>query len=113
MADAMIVTGSETGATADPKRVADLRRTLPDAPLVVGSGITDGNAASFAEADAAIVGTWIKRDGQVDAEVDRDRVDSRPTLLPGWNCKWMLFAHLYPSPATLPVFIGWRCYIGY
>lgn len=74
LADAIIITGSGTGVSADPDRLTRLREALPDAPLIAGSGVTDANAASFAEADAAIVGTWIKRDGQVDAVVDRERV---------------------------------------
>lgn len=75
LADAIIITGAGTGVSADPDRLAMLREVLPDAPLIAGSGLTDANAASFAEADAAIVGTWIKRGGQVDAVVDRERVE--------------------------------------
>ena len=66
LADAVIVTGSETGAAADPSMLATLRAAI-DAPLIVGSGITAENAASFRDADAAIVGTSIKTEGVVDA----------------------------------------------
>lgn len=67
LADAVIVTGAETGAAADPSRLRVLRNALPDTPLIVGSGLTAQNASQFAEADAAIVGTSIKRaDGRVD-----------------------------------------------
>jgi membrane complex biogenesis BtpA family protein len=67
LADAVIITGSETGAAADPSRLRDVRSELPDAPLLVGSGLTADNAADFAAADGAIVGTSIKTDGVVDA----------------------------------------------
>ncbi|MFN2624385.1 MAG: BtpA/SgcQ family protein, partial [Chthoniobacterales bacterium] len=60
---------TETGAAADPARLRLLRETLPDAPLVVGSGVTPENAASF-DADGVIAGTSIKRGGDVDAPVD-------------------------------------------
>lgn len=66
LADALIVTGSATGAPADPARVAALREVLGDAPLLVGSGLTAENAASFAEADGAIAGTSLKTNGAVD-----------------------------------------------
>lgn len=66
LADALIVTGAETGAAADPARLATLRETV-DAPLLVGSGLTAENARTFRNADGAIVGTSVKRDGSVDA----------------------------------------------
>jgi hypothetical protein len=66
LADALIVSGSETGAAADPSRVAYLREMVPDAPILIGSGLTESNAASF-DADGAIVGTSIQIDGRVDA----------------------------------------------
>ena len=46
-----------------------------DAPLIAGSGIDETNASQFADADAAIVGTSLKGGGEVDNEVDRDRVE--------------------------------------
>lgn len=74
LADAVIVTGSATGAAADPSRLRELREALPDAPLIVGSGISAENAAHFAGADAVIVGTASKRDGDVGAPVDSTRL---------------------------------------
>lgn len=67
LADALIVSGSETGAPADPARLAFLREAVPDAPLLIGSGLAVENAGSF-EADGAIVGTSVKVDGRVDAD---------------------------------------------
>jgi predicted TIM-barrel enzyme len=66
LADAIIVSGRETGAEPDAGRFARVREAI-DAPLLVGSGLTEGNAASFAAADGAIAGTSVKRDGRVDA----------------------------------------------
>lgn len=65
LADAIIVTGSETGAAADPSRLRELRALL-DAPLLVGSGLNAENAAQFADADGAIVGTSLKTGERVD-----------------------------------------------
>lgn len=70
LADALIVSGNETGAAADPARFAALREAVPDAPLLVGSGLTAANATQF-DADGAIVGTSIQVDGRVDAALVR------------------------------------------
>jgi membrane complex biogenesis BtpA family protein len=74
LADALIVSGAETGAAADPQRLQSLRHALPDAPLLLGSGLTEENGSAFAAADGAIVGTSIKSGGNLDAPVDVRRV---------------------------------------
>jgi membrane complex biogenesis BtpA family protein len=75
LADALIASGSETGGEADPTRFAMLRNAVPDAPLVVGSGLTVANARRYRGLiDGAIVGTALKREGQVGEPVDIDRV---------------------------------------
>lgn len=74
LADALIVSGAETGAEPDRGRFARVRETLTDTPILIGSGLTEANADTFADAEAAIVGTSIKIDGRVDAPVDPDRV---------------------------------------
>lgn len=73
LADALIVTGAETGAAADAGRIADLRAAV-DAPLLIGSGLTAANARDYTGADGAIVGTAIKREGRLDQPVECDRV---------------------------------------
>ena len=74
LADALIVSGVETGSAPDAARLAQLRQGLPDAPLLLGSGLTAENAAAFADADGAIVGTSIKWNGDVEQPVDAARV---------------------------------------
>jgi len=74
LADGIIVSGTETGAEPDRAGFTALRAALPDAPILIGSGLTAVNAAAFADADGAIVGTSIKIDGRVEAPVDPDRV---------------------------------------
>src|SRR5947209_3563578 len=46
-----------------------------DAPLLIGSGLTAANAATYAGADGAIAGTSIKRNDDVNAPVDVRRVE--------------------------------------
>ncbi len=74
LADVVVVSGSETGAAADPERLATLRDAI-DAPLLIGSGLTAANAGAYADADGAIAGTSIKCDADVDAQVDVRRVE--------------------------------------
>jgi membrane complex biogenesis BtpA family protein len=75
LADAIIVSGAETGAEPDRGSFARVREALCDDPILVGSGLTEANAGTFADADGAIVGTSIKIDGRVDAPVDVERVE--------------------------------------
>ena len=52
-----------------------MRRAVPEAPVLVGSGVTLESAqATLAACHGAIVGTWIKKDGRVDQLVDVERV---------------------------------------
>ena len=75
LADAVVVTGAGTGKPIDAALLREVRGAAGDAPVVLGSGVTPERAATLApHADAAIVGTWIKRDGDVRAPVDADRV---------------------------------------
>jgi membrane complex biogenesis BtpA family protein len=75
LADALIVTGRATGqaaALADVKRVRDAVR---ETPVLVGSGVTAESVAELLSvAHGVIVGTWLKREGQVGNPVDPARV---------------------------------------
>jgi len=75
LADGLVVSGQATGAAtalADVKRV---RGAVPGVPLLVGSGATAETAAELLSvADGLIVGTALKRGGDVTAAVDPERV---------------------------------------
>jgi len=73
LADAMIITGAETGSAPDAERLESVRQAV-DAPLLIGSGLTEENAPRFAAADGAIAGTAIKRGASVAEPVDVERV---------------------------------------
>jgi predicted TIM-barrel enzyme len=61
LADGLIVTGRSTGDAPRVDEVARLRQALPDAVLVAGSGVHEGNAGTFAPlVDAVVVGTGVK-----------------------------------------------------
>lgn len=75
LADALVVSGRATGeatAVGDVKRV---RGAVAGVPLLVGSGVTTDTVAELLSvADAVIVGTFVKRDGDLHQPVDGDRV---------------------------------------
>ncbi len=74
LADGLIVSGSRTGSSPSTEDLAAARAGVPDALLLVGSGATVENVgALLRHADGVIVGTSLKRDGRVEAPVDRER----------------------------------------
>ena len=76
LADALIVTGSATGASASVDDVKTVSEAAPPGvPVLVGSGVDENNAERLLEyADGAIVGTSLKVDGIVSNPVDVHRV---------------------------------------
>lgn len=74
-ADALIVSGTGTGSAAKLDDVEAARDGAPDAPVLLGSGVTPDNiGAFFAVATGAVIGTYFKRDGIVANPVDEARV---------------------------------------
>ncbi len=73
-ADALIITGSSTGAPASPDDLETLKKHLPHAKILVGSGVTVENLHEFRCADGFIVGTFFKVDGKTENPVDVERV---------------------------------------
>ncbi len=74
LADAIIISGRETGAPPDSGRLETIRAAV-NSPILLGSGLTAENASVYEGADAAIVGTSVKGDGRVEAPVDPIRVE--------------------------------------
>ena len=76
LADALVVSGPATGQATPLADVKRVRGAVPDVPLLVGSGVTPETVAELLSvADGAIVGTAVKRDGDVRNPVDRARVE--------------------------------------
>ncbi len=72
---ALIVSGTGTGKPIHPPDLEEVRRVAPLAPLWVGSGTTPENAPILiGRADAAIVGTWLHAQGDLNAPIDVARV---------------------------------------
>lgn len=73
-ADALIVSGTGTGVVPDLDEATRLRKAVPDARILIGSGSSAAGLSAFAGlADGAIVGSSIKVDGNVFNQVDPGR----------------------------------------
>jgi predicted TIM-barrel enzyme len=68
----VIVTGVATGQPAEPDEVNSVGRAV-SVPTIVGSGIMSENLPLYANADAFIVGSSIKKDGLWSNPIDPDR----------------------------------------
>jgi uncharacterized protein len=75
LADGVIVTGAATGLPADPAEVRAVREAV-QIPVLVGSGISAENIGSFADADAFIVGSWLKKGGDWTSPLDPERLSA-------------------------------------
>ncbi|HLY28759.1 MAG TPA: BtpA/SgcQ family protein [Aggregatilineales bacterium] len=74
-ADALVISGVATGKPTDLQDVIAARQGAPDAPILIGSGITDENLLTLLSvADSVLVGTYLKVDGKVENTVDIARV---------------------------------------
>ena len=74
-ADALIVSGAATGSLTDMNDVRRVKHAVPDRPLWIGSGVAAAAVGDYLKiADAVIVGTSLKRDGQTTAELDARRL---------------------------------------
>jgi hypothetical protein len=74
-ADAVVLSGRATGVPPDAETLRTVKSAAAGRPVLVGSGVTPENAAELGEhAGGFIVGSWFKRGGTIDAEVDAARV---------------------------------------
>ena len=75
MADAVIVSGIGTGYATDFADLELVRRAVPHAKVLIGSGITTHNVGEYLRhADGIIVGSSLKFNGRLAAQVDQKRV---------------------------------------
>jgi len=74
LADALVVSGSATGQGTNADHLREMRRAVPDATLLVGSGLGSDTAAELLElADGAIVGTSVMNERRPGTGIDPDR----------------------------------------
>jgi len=74
LADALIVSGTGTGAATDMEDLRAVRLAVPEGEIVVGSGVTEQNVAGMlAECDGIIVGSAVMSGGIAGSGVDGSR----------------------------------------
>lgn len=74
-ADALIVSGTATGAATELAEIQQARAAAHGAPVLVGSGVSAESIGSMAQhADGFIVGTAVKQNGIVSNPIDSVRV---------------------------------------
>ena len=84
LADGLIVSGPVTGMLASADDVTEARKAVPEAFILVGSGVDESNAASLlAQADGAIIGTGLKRDRVITNPIDPERVKRMAGIIRG------------------------------
>lgn len=72
--DALVISGKATGYATDLGDVIAARKGAPQAPLLIGSGVTVENVLDFLPVvDGVLVGTSLKVDGNVENSVDTAR----------------------------------------
>ncbi len=75
LADGLIVSGTGTGAPTERERLRTVKQAVPAAPVWIGSGLTPESASGLLpDADGAIVGSYLARDGRAGAGTDPERV---------------------------------------
>jgi membrane complex biogenesis BtpA family protein len=77
LADTVVVSGRGTGHAVDGERLERAAAACErhDAPLFVGSGVTEGTVEEcLTHADGVVVGTALKVDGETTNPVDEERV---------------------------------------
>lgn len=75
LADGVIISGSGTGEQTSLEHVERVRAAIPNAPVWIGSGLTETTAGEFAAAcDGMIVGSALQEDGVAGNAVDAERV---------------------------------------
>jgi membrane complex biogenesis BtpA family protein len=81
--DGLCVSGLTAGSATDTDALRIVKRAAGDTPVVVNTGVNTGNIAEQLEiADAAIVGTALKRDGHFYNAADTTRVARLMAAIP-------------------------------
>lgn len=74
LADALIISGNRTGKEIDHDEFKKVK-SLVETPIFIGSGLNEENVKKMmTTADGGIVGTYFKKDGEVDNSVSSKRV---------------------------------------
>lgn len=73
LSDGIIVTGTSTGDPAEIKDFSDVKESTT-LPILIGSGVTLENVGNYIAADALIVGSYFKKNGKWNGQLDEKRI---------------------------------------
>ncbi|CAH1113185.1 unnamed protein product [Psylliodes chrysocephalus] len=73
LSNGLILTGTATGHAADVQELKELKSNI-DLPVLIGSGVTIDNVEKYISADALIVGSYFKKHGKWDNDIDEERL---------------------------------------
>ena len=86
LAEALIISGTGTGKATDPGIARRLHRALPNAKILIGSGVDAKNVEKLLPfANGVIVGSSLKVKGKLDNPVDEKRVKALKRKLATWK----------------------------
>ncbi|KAG1955636.1 BtpA/SgcQ family protein [Pimephales promelas] len=74
LSDGVIVTGTATGAQADPQELREVTQSVR-IPVLIGSGVTHDNVEQYLQANAMIIGSHFKKGGHWANGVDAERIN--------------------------------------
>ncbi|KAJ8971243.1 hypothetical protein NQ314_000805 [Rhamnusium bicolor] len=75
LSDGIILTGTSTGDPADIKELQKLKLGT-SLPVLIGSGVTLDNIENYLSADALIIGSYFKKGGKWNQELDKKRISN-------------------------------------
>ncbi|XP_041793753.1 uncharacterized protein F13E9.13, mitochondrial [Chelmon rostratus] len=73
LSDGLIITGTATGAQADPRELREVSQSVR-IPVLIGSGVTYDNIERYVDANGMIIGSHFKEGGHWANAVDPERV---------------------------------------
>lgn len=75
LADAILVTGLETGGETDPSDVKEVKEAVDFTPVFVASGVAEENFPAYKDiADGVILGTYLKEGNETEAPLDQEKI---------------------------------------
>jgi len=74
LADAIIVSGELTGVATSPSDLQTVKQNS-QVPVIIGSGTTPDNLPSLSAADGFIVGSYFKKEGLANNNIDENRLE--------------------------------------
>lgn len=73
LSDGVIITGTATGDPASMNELSTVKKSC-SIPVLIGSGVTTENVENYLGADGFIVGSYFKKTGRWEGDLDKDKI---------------------------------------